>query len=69
MLLEFVEKILVHERDEKGRVDTTQEVEIFFNFVGKYVPPRFGEVNLTSEEQQELRKQQEHKEKARIKPI
>lgn len=59
----------MHERDEKGRVDTTQEVEIFFNFVGKYVPPRFGEVNLTSEEQQELRKQQEHKEKARIKPI
>lgn len=64
MLLEFVEKILVHERDEKGRVDTTQEVEIFFNFVGKYVPPRFGEVNLTPEEQEELRKQAEHKEKA-----
>jgi DNA invertase Pin-like site-specific DNA recombinase len=62
MLLEFVEKILVHERDEKGRVDTTQEVEIFFNFVGKYVPPHFGEVNLTPEEQEELRKQQEYKE-------
>jgi predicted ATP-binding protein involved in virulence len=63
MILEFVEKILVHERDEKGRVDTTQEVEIFFNFVGKYIPPHFGEVELTAEEQEELRKQQEHKEK------
>lgn len=63
MILEFVEKIIVHERDEKGRIDTTQEVEIFFNFVGKYVPPCFGEVNLTPEEQEELRKQAEHKEK------
>ncbi len=64
MLLEFVEKILVHERDEKGRVDTTQEVEIFFNFVGKYVPPHFGEVTLTPEEQEELRLKLEHKERA-----
>lgn len=38
MLLEFVEKILVHERDRKGSIETTQEVEIFFNFVGRYIP-------------------------------
>lgn len=39
MLNEFVEKILVHERARKGSIETTQEVEIYFNFVGRYVPP------------------------------
>jgi hypothetical protein len=63
MLNEFVEKILVHERDRKGSVETTQEIEIFFNFVGKYVPPHFGEVNLTPEEQEEIRKREERKDK------
>ena len=37
MLNEFVEKILVHERARKGSQDTTQEVEIYFNFVGRYM--------------------------------
>ena len=63
MLNEFVEKILVHERDRKGSQDTTQEVDIFFNFVGKYVPPHFGEVVLTAEEQEELRKKEERKDR------
>lgn len=63
MLLEFVEKILVHERDRKGSIETTQEVEIFFNFVGRYIPPHFGEVTLTPEEQEELRKKEERKDK------
>ena len=44
MLNEFIEKILVHERDRKGSIQTTQEVEIYFNFVGRFVPPAFGEV-------------------------
>ncbi|MCD7993972.1 MAG: DUF4368 domain-containing protein, partial [Clostridia bacterium] len=59
MLNEFVEKILVHERDRKGSQDTTQEVEIYFNFAGRYVPPHFGVVSLTPEEQEELRKKEE----------
>jgi DNA invertase Pin-like site-specific DNA recombinase len=63
MLNEFVEKILVHERDRKGSIDTTQEVEIYFNFVGKYVPPHFGECNLTPEELEALRKKEERKDK------
>jgi hypothetical protein len=63
MLNEFVEKILVHERDRKGSIETTQEIEIFFNFVGKNVPPYFGEVNLTPEEQEEIRKCEERKDK------
>lgn len=61
MLNEFVEKILVHERDRKGSIETTQEVEIYFNFVGRYVPPHFGEVKLTPEEQEALRKKEERK--------
>ena len=39
MLNEFVEKILVHERARKGTQDTTQEIEIHFNFLGRYIPP------------------------------
>ena len=63
MLNEFVEKILVHERDRKGSQDTTQTVEIYFNFVGKYIPPVFRAVELTPEEQEELRKKEEIRDK------
>ena len=63
MLNEFVEKILVHERDRKGSQDTTQEVEIYFNFVGRYVPPSFGTVSLTPEEQEELRIREERRDR------
>ena len=64
MLNEFVEKILIHERDRKGsQPDTTQEVEIYFNFVGRYVPPFFGEVSLTLEEQEAPREKEERKER------
>ena len=63
MLNEFVEKILVHERDRRGSIQTTQEVEIYFNFVGKFVPPAFGEVELTPEELEEIRKREERKDK------
>ena len=61
MLNEFVEKILVHERARKGGQDTTQEVEIYFNFVGRYIPPALQTVPLTPEEQEELRKKEERK--------
>mgnify|MGYP001138371707 FL=1 len=63
MLNEFVEKILVHERDRKGSIETTQEVEIHFNFVGRYIPPNFQAVELTPEEQEALRKKEERKDK------
>ena len=63
MLNEFVEKILVHERDRKGSTQTTQEVEIYFNFVGRFVPPSFGEVELTPEELEEIRKREERKDR------
>lgn len=63
MLNEFVEKILVHERARKGSQDTTQEVEIYFNFVGRYIPPALQPVPLTPEEQEELRKKEKRKDR------
>ena len=63
MLNEFVNKILVHERDRKGSIETTQAVEVYFNFVGKYIPPAFREVELTPEEQEAIRKKEELKDK------
>ena len=63
MLNEFIEKILVHERDRKGSTQTTQEVEIYFNFVGRFVPPAFGEAELTPEELEEIRKREERKDR------
>ena len=63
MLNEFVEKILVHERARKGSQDTTQEIEIYFNFLGRYIPPSLQPVPLTSEEQEELQKKEERKDR------
>ena len=54
MLNEFVEKILVHERDRKGSADTTQKIEIYFNFIGEYIPPTMAEKEPTPEELEKL---------------
>ena len=63
MLNEFVEKILVHERARKGSQDTTQEIEIYFNYLGRYIPPSLQPVPLTPEEQEELQKKEERKDR------
>lgn len=63
MLNEFVDKILVHERDRKGCRETTQEVEIFFNFVGRFVPPTYAKPEPTPEELEEICKREERREK------
>lgn len=34
MLIEFVNKVLVHERELKGRIDSPQTIEIYYNFFG-----------------------------------
>ena len=39
------------------------EVEIYFNFVGRYIPPALQLVPLTPEEQEELRKKEERKDR------
>lgn len=53
---EFVEKILVHERDRKGSQTANQKVEIYFNFIGNYEPPK---EELSEEEMQKLREKEE----------
>ena len=63
MLNEFVEKIVVHERDRKGSADTTQKIEIYFNFIGEYVPPTMEEKGPTPEELEEIRKKEARKDK------
>ena len=39
MINEFIEKIVVHERDRKGCINTERAVEIHLNFVGEYKVP------------------------------
>lgn len=63
MLNEFIEKIVVHERDHKGRRDTTQKVDIHFNLIGQFVPPVQKIQEPTEEELEELRKKEARKEK------
>ena len=63
MLNELVEKILVHERARKGSSQTTQEVEIYFNFIGRFVPPDFGEAEPSPEELEAERRREARKDK------
>jgi len=56
MLHECIEKIVVHERDRKGAIDSPQTVEIHFNFIGEFMPPSMvteKEVAQLSEAEQE----------------
>ena len=64
MLNEFIEKILVHERDRKGSIQTTQEVEIYFNFVGRFVPPGVWRSGADPRRKlEEIRKREERKDR------
>lgn len=49
---EFIEKIVVHERELKGVQNSPQVVEVYFNFIGEY---KLDEVELSGEELEELR--------------
>ena len=40
MLNEFVGKIVIHERDRKGCIDTTQQVDIYLSFIGQFQAPQ-----------------------------
>jgi hypothetical protein len=64
MLNEFVEKIIVHERDRKGSTDTTQKVEIHFNFIGEFkIPQPEIDPEILAEQEEERRKIAEHKDR------
>ena len=63
MLNEFIEKIVVHERDQKGRADSPQKVDIYFNLIGQFIPPALEVPEPTEEELEEMRKNEARKEK------
>lgn len=63
MLNEFIEKIVVHEREKKGRVDSPQKIEIHFNMIGQFIPPAMEQPELTPEQLEEQRKREERKER------
>ena len=55
---EDIKKILVHEHNRKGSIQTAQEAETYFNFVKHFVPPVFVEEGLTPEEFEKIRKRE-----------
>lgn len=55
MINEFVEKIIVHERDKKNSQTAKQKNEIYFNFIGNYELPK---EELTQEEQQRQKEEE-----------
>lgn len=65
MLNEFVEKVIVHERDNKGKIESTQKVEIHLNFIGEYLPPTMETPPPIPEDEEELRKVLERRKKYR----
>ncbi len=54
ILNEFIEKVVVHEAD-KSTGDRRQKVDIYFNFIGCFVPPKH-EAPMTTEEEAKAQK-------------
>ena len=63
MLNEFVDKIVVHERDRKGSIQTTQKIDIYFNLIGQFIPPSMVPKEPTPEELEEMRRMEEIKDR------
>lgn len=55
MINEFVEKIIIHERDRKGSQTSKQKIEIYFNFIRNYEVPK---EELSEEEQSKLEEEE-----------
>nr|WP_075574326.1 recombinase family protein [Ezakiella massiliensis] len=55
MINEFVEKIIIHERDRKGSQTSKQKIEIYFNFIGNYEVPK---EELNEEERSKLEEEE-----------
>ena len=62
MMNEFIEKIIVHERDRKGSAQTTQKIDIYFNFIGNYqLPAEEVSPEILARQEEEQRKIEEIK--------
>nr|WP_269148072.1 DUF4368 domain-containing protein [Turicibacter sanguinis] len=64
MLIELIDKILVHKRDFRGRIDSPQTIEIYFNFIGQYMP-QIAEERPTPAEIEEAEKKERIRAKRR----
>ena len=66
MINEFVSKIVVHERDRKGEIESMQKVEIHLNFIGEYITSlQKPDSALTPEQEEEKRRILERRERFR----
>jgi hypothetical protein len=64
MLNEFIEKIVVHERDAKGCIDTEQKVDIHLNFIGEFeIPKEAVDPAVLAEQEETNRKKLEKRER------
>ena len=50
MMHEFVEKIIVYERDIKGSQTSPQRIDVYFNFIGQYIPESLKTRTVSKEE-------------------
>ena len=44
----------MYERDRKGAIDSPQTVEIYFNFIGEYIPHMMEQKKLTQKDKATL---------------
>lgn len=65
ILHQFVDHIVVHERAIKGSPTSPQQIDIYFNFIGNFIPPNFGGEPPTAEQLEEMRLQEERRAKYR----
>ena len=64
MLNEFVERVVVHERDRKSSIESMQRVEIHLNFIGEYKAPEpETDPAVLAEQEEERRKNEERKDR------
>ena len=47
MIGEFIQKVIIHERNKKNSQNTVQKVEIYFNFIEDFIPPTIPESEET----------------------
>ena len=66
MLHELIEKVVVHERDRKGKIDSPQTVEIHLNYIGEFMPPVVEKKALTPKEQAEQEEILKRRERFRL---
>ena len=62
MINEFISRIVVHEREEKGCRTSPQRVELYFNYIGKF---KSAEPQLTEEDIQLLEQERAYREHRR----